>query len=62
MSAIKEREIEIAIDDWIRGIDEMNQIGPGVELSYIVSSFADLRKEFGIPEPRALQAVEKALN
>ncbi len=51
------REIAIAIDAWIREIDEI----PDVEIEYIIESFEALRVEFDIPEDVAKRAVLRAL-
>jgi len=52
----KSREIAIAIDQWIREVDEAN-----IEPDEILASFNDLCAEFSIPEDIAKRAVARAL-
>jgi len=53
----KSQEITIAIDQWIREVDEADDIEP----DEILAAFNALCKEFSIPEDIGKRAVARAL-
>lgn len=53
----KAQEITIAIDQWIRTVDETDNIEP----DEILATFHDLCEEFSIPEEIGKRAVARAL-